>query len=76
MDRNTWKDVINGWTPPMIIVDDESEFVKPEKDWTYAKNEVILGNSRTIIVIYNGVDKNIIRILDTYTNTKEACETF
>lgn len=51
--NKTWKEVINGWTPPTVKGDDHSKSVKPEKCWTPSEDEVALTNSRALNVIYN-----------------------
>lgn len=48
--------VINGWTPPMVITEDNSIPVKPKEYLTPLKDEVALGNSHALNYIYNGVD--------------------
>lgn len=72
MDNKTWKIVIYRWTPPTVIGGDICEFVKPEKDWTPFEDEVALRNSRALNFIYDGVDKNIFRILNTCISVKDA----
>lgn len=32
MDGNTWKVVINGWTPQKVTTEDDSESLKSKKD--------------------------------------------
>lgn len=49
IDSKTLKDVINGWKPPPIKVDDDSKFMKLEKDWEPTEDEVAFGNSRALI---------------------------
>lgn len=39
--------------------------VKPEKEWSSEEEEASFGNSRALNVVYNGVDKNIFRLINT-----------
>lgn len=48
--------------------------MKSEKDWSKEKDEKALGNSRALNSIYNEVNKNIFRIINTCTSAKEAWE--
>lgn len=41
-------------------------------NWTETEDEVSLGNSHARNVIYNGIDKNVFRLINTHTLTKEA----
>lgn len=72
MDNRTWKAVIKEWSPPKITTKDNIETVKPEKDWTTLEDEKALGNSHALNSIYNGVDNNIFRIINTCVSTKEV----
>lgn len=72
MDSKTCKEVINGWTPPKVTTEDGTETLKPEKDWSKEEDEEAHDNSRALNAIYNGVDKNISRVINTCSNAKEA----
>ena len=56
-------------------VDDDSELLKPEKYWISKKYEYELRNYFALDYIYNGVDKNISRIINTCISSKDAWET-
>lgn len=75
MDNKTRKVIIEWWNPYKIIVEDKNETIKPEQDLTTTKDKEVLRNSRALDSIYNGVDTNIFKIINTYTSAKEPWET-
>jgi hypothetical protein len=48
--------------------------LKPEEDWSKEEDELALGNSKALNALFNGVDKNIFRLINTCTITKEGWE--
>ena len=47
---------------------------KKEEDWTKEEDEEALANSKALNAIFNGVDKNMFRLINTCTVAKEAWE--
>ena len=43
-----------------------------EEDWTKEEDELALGNSKALNALFNGVDKNIFRLINTCTVAKDA----
>ena len=37
--------------------------LKPEEEWAAAEDELALGNSKALNALFNGVDKNIFRLI-------------
>ena len=77
IDIKTWKAIVKGWTPPVNKKNDESTFVttidlKDEEDWTKEEDEEALANSKALNAIFNGVDKNMFRLINTCTVAKDA----
>lgn len=58
----------------MITTKDNYVFVKLEKYWTPAENEVALGNFRALNAIYNGVNKNIYKNINICISAKDTWE--
>lgn len=55
----------------MVTVD--GKFVpKPEEDWTDTEEHESLGNSRALNAIYNGVDLNVFKLINSSITTKDA----
>ncbi|KAA0063828.1 gag-pol polyprotein [Cucumis melo var. makuwa] len=49
--------------------------LKPEVDWTDAKEQVSIGNTRALNAIFNGVDLNIFMLINSCSTAKEAWKT-
>ncbi|XP_031740742.1 uncharacterized protein LOC116403561 [Cucumis sativus] len=71
IDSESWKAVISGWEPPMILVEGKST-PKPESDWTDAEDQASRGNACALNAIYNGVDQNVFKLIHTCSSAKEA----
>jgi hypothetical protein len=48
--------------------------LKPEEDWTEAEETEALGNSKALNKIFNCVDKNMFRLINSCTIAKEPWE--
>ncbi|MCI85893.1 gag-pol polyprotein, partial [Trifolium medium] len=48
--------------------------LKPEEEWTTAKDSLSVGNSKALNAIFNGVDQNMFRLIKRCTTAKEAWE--
>lgn len=72
IDSKTWKVVVTRWSHPVTKTEDKRGTLKPELQWTEAEDEASLGNSRALNAIFNGVDRNIFYLINTYVSTKEA----
>ncbi|KAA0059847.1 gag-pol polyprotein [Cucumis melo var. makuwa] len=71
LDGKAWRVVVGGYEPPMITVNGVS-VPKPEIDWTDAEEKASVGNARAINAMFNGVDLNIFKLINSYTTAKEA----
>src|ERR1044072_1379287 len=79
IDNKTWKDIIKGWSPPVKTATEESSStakptLKKEADWTPEEDAEALANSKALNAIFNGVDKNMFKLVKTCTVAKEAWE--
>ena len=74
MDSKTRKVVIKGWDHPVLKDRDEKETLNLEEDWSKDEDEFDLGNSKALNALFNGVDKNILRLINTCTVAKDAWE--
>ncbi|XP_057432497.1 uncharacterized protein LOC130725270 [Lotus japonicus] len=76
IDNKTWKAIVKGWKHP-VKADKEGTStteLKPEEEWNKEKDEEALGNSKALNAIFNGVDKNMFRLINTCTVAKDAWE--
>ncbi|KAA0054584.1 putative mitochondrial protein [Cucumis melo var. makuwa] len=71
LDGKAWRALVYGYEPPMVIVDGVS-VPKPEVDWIDAEEQASVGNARAINAIFNGVDLNVFKLINSYTTAKEA----
>ena len=51
-----------------------NESLKPEEDWSKEEDELALGNSKALNALFNGVDKNIFRLINSCNVAKDAWE--
>jgi len=76
IDSKTWKAVLKGWEHPVALDIDgnKTTVLKPEEEWTAAEDELSLANSKALKALFNGVDKNMIRMIKQCTIAKDAWE--
>ncbi|KAK2429199.1 gag-protease polyprotein [Trifolium repens] len=76
IDSRTWKAVLRGWEHPKIKDANgaDTEELKPEEDWTPAEDTLALGNNKSLNALFNGVDKNMFRLIKQCTVAKDAWE--
>ncbi|GAU32755.1 hypothetical protein TSUD_323230 [Trifolium subterraneum] len=76
IDSRTWKAVLKGWEHPKVKDANgaDTDELKPEEDWTDAEDSLALGNSKALNALFNGVDKNMFRLIKRCTVAKEAWE--
>jgi len=48
--------------------------LKPEEEWTKAEDELALGNSKALNALFNGVDKNMFRLIKQCIVAMDAWE--
>ncbi|KAA0048309.1 gag-pol polyprotein [Cucumis melo var. makuwa] len=71
LDGRVWRALVAGYDPPMSTVDGVS-VPKPEVEWTDAEEQVLVGNARVLNAIFNGVDLNVFKLINSCTIAKEA----
>ena len=76
IDSRTWKAVLRCWEHPVTLDKDgnNTTVLKPEEEWTTAEDELVLGNSKALNALFNGVDKNMFRLLKQCNVAKDAWE--
>ena len=63
-----------GWTHLVVTSRDGTTRFKPEVGWNDVEVDKALGNSKALNVIFNGVDKNMFRLINICSEAKEAWE--
>ncbi|GAA0144846.1 hypothetical protein LIER_05183 [Lithospermum erythrorhizon] len=74
IDIKTWKAVSTGWTAP-TVTNNNVVTVKLEADWTGEVDEVALANTKALNVIFNVVDINLFKLINTCIAAKVAWKT-
>src|SRR3954468_5659551 len=72
VDSKAWRAVESGWKHPKKILEDGTTVLIPETQWSKFEEELALGNSKALSVIFNGIDKNIFRLVQHCELAKEA----
>jgi len=76
IDSKTWKSVLKGLEHLVALDKDgnRTAALKPEEEWTTTEDELSLANSKALNALFNGVDKNMFRLIKKCTVAKEAWE--
>ena len=74
MDNKAWKTFLKGWKHPVNTDKDENVSLKPEEDLNDEDDKLALGNSKALNALFNVVDKNVFRLINTCTIAKDAWE--
>ncbi|KAA0033544.1 gag-proteinase polyprotein [Cucumis melo var. makuwa] len=74
LDEKAWRALVAGYDSPMITVNGIS-VPKPEVDWTDAEVQASVGNARALNAIFNSVDLNVFKLINSCSTTKEAWKT-
>ncbi|GAU23282.1 hypothetical protein TSUD_281770 [Trifolium subterraneum] len=74
MDMKAWKAILMGWEHPKVknASGADTDELKPEEDWTTAEDTLAVGNSKALNALFNGVDKNMFRLIKRCKIAKEA----
>ncbi|GAA0139493.1 hypothetical protein LIER_01022 [Lithospermum erythrorhizon] len=63
-----------GWTIP-TVTNKNVVTVKPKEEWTGEEDEAALVNDKALNAIFNAVDINVFKLINTYTVAKIAWDT-
>ncbi|GAA0187139.1 hypothetical protein LIER_34427 [Lithospermum erythrorhizon] len=66
IDTKTWKDVCTGWTTPNIT-NNNVAVVKQNGDWTGVEEEATLAHNKALNTIFNVVDINVFKLINSCT---------
>ena len=75
LDKKAWRAADKGWIHPTITEEDGTISLKPEEDWSKEEDELALGNSKALNALFNGIDRNIFRLVHQYELAKEVWDT-
>jgi hypothetical protein len=74
IDSKTWKAVMKGWEHPVVLDKDgnKTTVLKLADEWTLPEDELSLANSKALNALFNGVDKNMFRLIKKCDVAKDA----
>ncbi|KAA0040864.1 gag-pol polyprotein [Cucumis melo var. makuwa] len=71
LDGKAWRALVVVYEPPMVTVNEVS-MSKPKLTGQNAEEQASVGNARAINAIFNGVDLNVFKLINSCTTAKEA----
>ena len=75
LDKKAWRAADKGWNHPTITGKDGTTSLKPEEEWSKEEDELALGNSKALNALFNGIDRNIFRLVHQCELAKEVWDT-
>jgi len=63
LDSKAWRAVNSGCTHPVTKDKEGNSELKPEEKWSKGEEEVALGNSKALNALFNGINRNIFRLV-------------
>jgi len=78
IDNNTWKVVLKGWDHPRVKDKhgNNTTELKQEEEWSKDEDDLAFGNNKALNALFNGVDKNMFRLINNFTVAKDAWNIF
>lgn len=70
MYKKKWKAIVKGWKHLVFTSYDETSILNLEAECYNVEDEEAIGYSKSLSVIFNGVDKNMFRLINTCTEAK------
>ena len=64
-----------GWKHPTKVEKDGTTVLKPEEEWSKEEEELALGNSKALNALFNGIDRNIFRLVHQCELAKDVWDT-
>ncbi|CAM8940621.1 unnamed protein product [Rhodiola kirilowii] len=74
LDEKAWRDVLVGWTQPLMVNAEGIMVIKPQALWTDADEKASVGNAKAMNAIFSGVDDNVFKLIANCKIAKEACD--
>ncbi|KAA0047401.1 Receptor-like protein 12 [Cucumis melo var. makuwa] len=72
LDMKSWRAVISGWEYPTEKDEAGQTVRKSELKWTKDEDDAAVGNSRALNALFNVVDPNIFKLINTCKSVKAA----
>src|ERR1044072_7182918 len=75
LDMKAWRAADRGWKHPTKLEKDGTTSLKPEEEWSKEEEELALGNFKALNALFNGIDKNIFRLVHQCELAKDVWDT-
>src|ERR1043165_5862172 len=75
LDIKAWRAADKGWKHPTKLEKDGTTDLKLEEEWSKEEEELALGNSKALNALFNGIDKNIFRLVHQCELAKDVWDT-
>src|SRR3954467_2806180 len=75
VNSKAWRAVNKGWEHPVNTEKDGKKTLKPEEEWDKDEEALALGNSKALNALFNGIDKNIFRLVHQCELAKDVWRT-
>ncbi|XP_058771038.1 uncharacterized protein LOC131644531 [Vicia villosa] len=75
VDSKAGRAVNKGWEHPVITEKDGKKTLKLEEEWDKDEEALALGNSKALNALFNGIDKNIFRLVHQCELAKDVWDT-
>src|SRR4051812_1547814 len=75
VDSKAWRAANKGWEHPVKKEKDGTNVLIPEEEWSKDEEEMALGNSKALNSLFNGINKNIFRLVQHCELAKEVWDT-
>ncbi|KAA0059759.1 gag-pol polyprotein [Cucumis melo var. makuwa] len=72
LDMRSWRAIISGWEYPTEKDEAGQTVRKSELKWTKDEDDVAVGNSLALNALFNAVDPNIFKLINTCKLAKAA----
>jgi len=74
IDSKTWKAVLKGLKHPLVKDKDgkDTTELKPKEEWSKDEGELAIGNYKALNALFNGVHKNMFRLINNCTVAKDV----
>ncbi|KAA0059940.1 gag-pol polyprotein [Cucumis melo var. makuwa] len=72
LDMRSWRVIISGWEYPTKNNEAGQTVQKSKLKWTKDEDDVAVGNSRALNALFNAIDLNIFKLINTCKSAKAA----
>src|ERR1051325_7227326 len=75
LDNKAWRAADRGWKHPTKLEKDGTTSLKLEEEWSKEEEDLALDNSKALNALFNGIDRNIFRLVHQCELAKDVWDT-